>query len=275
MGADSSQVREELPGWVPEDVDVTAPNAARMYDYMLGGYHNFAVDREYVERLELAFPGTRPVVYANRAFLGRAIRWLASVGIRQFLDLGSGIPTLGNVHEIAEEVASNARVMYVDIDPVAVAHARSMLPENQRVGVLQADLRRPAEIMDHPDVVKLLNFSEPTAVVLSSVLPFISDDDDPRGIITQFRDVLVSGSYIVVSHATQVAELTEAQESARRLYQRTPTPGQFRSREQVAQLLTGLDLVEPGIVPVADWRPDPGEGAKPLPVSLAAVARKP
>jgi len=246
-----------------------------MYDHLLGGYHNFAVDREYVERLELTFPGTRPAVYANRAFLGRAIRWLVSVGIRQFLDIGSGIPTLGNVHEIVEEVAPSGRVMYVDIDPVAVAHARSMLLKNQRVGVLQADLHRPAEILGHPDVVELLDFSEPTAVVLSSVLHFISDDDDPRGIITQFRDALVSGSYIVVSHGTQIAELAEAQESTRRLYQRTPTPANFRSREQVAQLLTGLDLVEPGIVPVADWRPDPDEGAKPLPVLLAAVARMP
>jgi S-adenosyl methyltransferase len=275
LGADSGEVPAELPDWVPEGVDVTVPNAARMYDYMLGGYHNFAVDRDYVERLELTFPGTKPVVYANRAFLGRAIRWLTGAGIRQFLDIGSGIPTLGNVHEIAERAAPDVRVMYVDIDPVAVAHARAMLSGNPRVGVLQADLRHPTEIVNHPDVVSLLNFSKPMAVVLSAVLPFISDDDDPYRIVAQLRDAVVSGSYIVVSHATRIAELTEAQESARHIYQRTPTPGQFRSREQLMQLLAGLDLVEPGIVPVADWRPDPGEDAEPLPVSLAAVARKP
>jgi len=261
---------------VPEGIDVTVPNAARMYDYILGGYHNFAVDRESIEELERVFPGIRRGSQENRAFLGRAIRWLVGSGIRQFLDIGSGIPTLGNVHEIAEQGAPDVRVMYVDIDPIAVAHTRAILAGNQRAGALQADLRRPMDIVDHPDVTAVLDFSEPVAVVLSSVLHFIPDDDDPFLIVTQLRDAVVAGSYIVVSHVAPVAEQAEGLEGARQVFRRTPTPAHYRTKEQLAQMLAGLELVEPGIVPVTEWRPDPSEDAiEPWPSVLAAVARKP
>jgi len=266
----------ELPDWVPEGIDVTVPNAARMYDYLLGGYHNFPVDREYSERIEQVVPNARQGACINRAFLGRVAEWLVGErGIRQFLDIGSGIPTAGNVHEIAEEAAPGARVMYVDIDPVAVAHTRAILSGNTRVGVVQMDLRCPMDITDHPDVTDLLDFSEPVAVMLVSVLHFISDDDDPYGIIAQLLDAVVAGSYIALAHGTTVPELAEVLEASKQLYQRTPTPVYLRSREEIARLLTGLDIVEPGIVPITDWRPYPGADASESWLSmLAAVGRK-
>jgi hypothetical protein len=264
-----------LPAWVPEGVDVTVPNAARMYDCALGGYHNFAVDREAVARVEQTFPGAGLIAHANRRFLGRAVRWLAGAGVRQFLDIGSGIPTLGNVHEIAAGVAPGSRVMYVDIDPVAVAHSRAILADHSRVGVLQADLRRPVDIVSHPAVTELLDFSQPVAVVLSAVLHFISDEDDPPSILAALGDAMVADSYVVLSHGTPEPETADDLDSLRQIYRRTPTPLHLRTRQQLAQLLTGFDLVPPGIVPITDWRPEMDEGEEEHPSVLAAVGRKP
>ena len=273
-GGDEREV--ELSDWVPEGVDITVPNVARMYDYMLGGCHNFRVDREAVKRVDQVFPNARRGAYVNRAFLRRVVGWLVGAGgIRQFLDIGSGIPTAGNLHEIAEWAAPGVRVMYVDIDPVAVAHTRAMLAGHPRVGVVQADLRHPAEITNHPEVVGLLDFSEPVAVVLVSVLHFIPDDDDPYRIVAQLRDAVAAGSYIALAHGTKVPELAEALEASKQIYQRTPTPAYPRSRKEIARLLIGLDLVEPGIVPITDWHPDPNETGEPWLSVLTAVARKP
>lgn len=268
-----------LPEWMPEGIDVTVPSVARMYDYMLGGHHNFQVDRTYAEQVEQVFPGTRQAVYAHRAFLGRVVRWLIGAGIRQFLDIGSGIPTIGNVHEIAQKAAPGARVMYVDIDPVAAAHARVMLAENPQAGALEADLRRPMDIVNHPEVTDLLDFSRPVAVLLLAVMHFIPDVDDPLSVIAQLRDSLVAGSYIAMSHVTMTADQTEALakglEAARQVTQRTSTPIYYRTHEQVARMLAGLELVEPGIVTIDNWHPDPAEGPlKPWPGLLAAVGRK-
>ena len=265
-----------LPSWVPDGVDITVPNIARAYDFMLGGYHNFAADRKYAEQAEQILPGTMESVYAHRAFLGRIVRWLVNAGIRQFLDIGSGIPTVGNVHEIAEQAKPGVRVMYVDIDPVVVAHTRAILAGNSLAGVLQADLRRPRDILEHPDLKGLLDFSQPIAVLLLAVLHVVADADDPYGIVAQLRDAIVDGSYIAISHATWVAELAEAFESVLRLSKQTSTPGLFRSREEVTRLFAGLDIIEPGLVPVTDWHPDPHEGAhKNWPGLLGGVGRKP
>ena len=264
-----------LPDWVPEGVDVTVPNAARMYDYALGGYHNFAADREAVARVEQTFPGAGLIAHANRRFLGRAVRWLTGVGIRQFLDIGSGIPTLGNVHEIAEQAAPQSRVMYVDIDPVAVAHSRAILAGHPRVDVLRADLRQPASIVSDPAVTELLDFVEPVAVVLSAVVHFIPDDDDPLAILAELRDAIVAGSYIVLSHGTPAPVLASDLDSLRQVYRQTPTPLHMRTQEQLAQLLTELDLVQPGIVPISDWRPEVDEYEEQQPAMLAAVGHKP
>jgi hypothetical protein len=264
----------ELPGWVPDGVEVTVPNAARMYDYALGGYHNFAVDREFVERAEGLMPGAIASAHANRAFVRRAVRWLVGVGVRQFLDIGSGIPTLGNVHEVAQRMAPESRVIYVDIDPVAVAHSGAILADNPGATVVRADLRRPAQILYHPDVLGFLDFSQPVAVLLNAVLHFVSDDDDPGGILTQVRDVLVSGSHLTISHGTPLPQRASEQESVRQLYHSTPTSVRLRTREQLARLLAGWELVEPGVVTVSEWHPDSEEGDDPpQPAILAAVAR--
>lgn len=256
---------------------MTVPSVARAYDYMLGGFHNFAVDREYAKRVEQILPGAKQGGFANRAFLGRAVRWLAGAGIRQFLDIGSGIPTMGNVHEIAEKAAPRTRVMYVDIDPVAVAHTQAILATNPRVAVLQADLRRPLDIVNHPDVTSLLDFSEPVAVVLSAVLHTIVDADDPYRIVAQLRDAVAPGSYIVISHVTWVAELADEFKAIQQLGKRTPTSGQIRSPEEVARLFAGLDIIEPGIVSVTDWRPDPetADHEKNWPGLIGGIGRKP
>jgi SAM-dependent methyltransferase len=267
----------ERPDWVPEGLDVTVPNAARVYDYALGGYHNFAVDRAFWQQTQAAMPGARLAAQANRAFLGRAVRWLVAAGIRQFLDIGSGIPTLGNAHEVAQDAAPEAKVMYVDIDPIAVEHSRAILADNPRAGVIEGDLRRPEKILYHPDVVDLLDFAQPVAVLLISVLPFISEEDSPERIMRQISDALVSGSYVALSHVRPdiSEEGRNAQEAARKLYERTPTPVQLRTRERVLQLLGDLEPVEPGVVPVTDWHPDPDEvDDPPLPLLLGAVARK-
>lgn len=265
-----------MPDWVPEGVEVTVPNAARMYDYALGGYHNFAVDREFVERAEKLMPGAILLGHVNRAFVRRVVRWLIDAGIRQFLDIGSGIPTLGNVHEIAQAAAPDSRVIYVDIDPVAVAHSRAILRDNPKVGVIQADLRRPADILYHPDVVQLLDFAQPVAVLLNAVLHFVSDDDDPAGILTQITDALVRGSYLTMTHGTLITERVAGQQGVQQLYQQTPTSVHYRTAEQLKELMAGLDIVAPGVVSVTDWHPDPEEADDPPQQGiLAAVGRKP
>jgi hypothetical protein len=266
----------DQPDWVPEGLDVTVPNAARVYDCALGGYHNFAVDREFKDLAEQAWPGISQLAYANRAYLGRAVQWLVESGVRQFLDIGSGIPTLGNVHEVAQEIAPESRVMYVDIDPVAVSHSRAILADNPYAGAIQGDLRRPEDILYHPQVLELLDFSRPVAVLMIAVLHFISDDADPAGIVAKIKEPLVSGSYLAISHGTRTDQDSGQQEQVRRLYNRTPTPFFVRTAEQVTGLLAGLDLVDPGVVAVTDWRPDPEEADDPpQPAALGVVARKP
>jgi len=264
-----------LPEWVPDGVDITVPNAARVYDYALGGYHNFAVDRTFMDQAEVAWPGLRLLAHANRAYLGRAVQWLVGAGIRQFLDIGSGIPTLGNVHEVAHHAAADSRVVYVDIDPVAVSHSQVMLAGNPRARAILGDLRRPHEIVAHPDVADLLDFSQPVAVLMIAVLHFVPDEDDPAGIVRGVDEALVSGSYLAISHGTHAVVNPQEQETVRKLYERTPTPVRLRSKEQVADLLAGFEVVEPGIVPVTDWHPDPDEADDPpQPSVLGAVARK-
>jgi SAM-dependent methyltransferase len=268
----------EIPAWVPEGVDVTRPDAARVYDYALGGVHNFAVDREFWDRAELALPGVRDLARANRAFLGRAVRELADAGVTQFLDIGSGIPTLGNVHEVAQDANPDARVVYVDIDPVAVQQSRALLTGNPLARVIEGDLRRPEGILYHPDVLGLLDFAQPVAVLAVAVLPFVPDSADPAAIISRITDELVSGSYLVVSHLgpEDTPEGRNHQEAALRLYERTPTPVTIRSPARLAALIDDrFDIVAPGMVSATDWRPDPDESDDPpQPTALVLVARK-
>lgn len=268
----------ESYGWVPEGVDVTVPDASRVYDYALGGVHNFEVDREFWHRAEKMFPDARLVARTNRAFLGRAVRWLAARGVRQFLDIGSGIPTLGNVHEVAQDADPQARVMYVDIDPIAVQQSRSLLAANPYARVIEGDLRKPDSILYHPDVLDLFDFTEPVAVLTVAVLHFVPDDADPAGILRRLGEPLGAGSHLVISHLgpDTSPEGRAAQERARQLYERTPTPVVIRTAGEVAALLGDtFELIEPGVVPANEWHPDPDESDDPQqPTALVAVAKK-
>jgi SAM-dependent methyltransferase len=199
------------------------------------------------------------------------VRHLAGAGIRQFLDIGSGIPTVGNVHEVAQAVAPQTRVVYVDIDPVTVAHSERMLARDPLTTVIEGDLRQPDGILDHPGVRGFLDLGQPVAVLLVAVLHFIDDADDPAGIVARLRRRLAPGSYVALSHGTQVpAGQERSQQDVRELYRRTPTPFVLRTPDQVAGLLAGMDLVEPGVVPATDWRPDPDDDAELPPQPLLA-----
>lgn len=248
----------ERPTWAPPEVELTQPSPARIYDYMLGGSHHVKADREIAEQLLTVRPEIGPTALANRDFMRRAVQYLVSVGIRQFLDLGSGIPTVGNVHEIAQRAAPDARIQYVDIDPVAVAHSQAMLATNDRAGVLRADLRDPVAVMSDPQVTALIDFSRPVAVLLVAVLHFIPDEESPGAIIAKIRDALAPGSYLVISQvAMPEEELSENERETMATYQRTTSPLGLRSREAIAAFFEGFELVEPGLVPFAQWRPDP------------------
>jgi S-adenosyl methyltransferase len=240
-----------------DDVDGEKPNIARMYDYFLGGSHNFAADREAAERAAAALPRIRPLLRHNRAFLGRCVRALLAEGVDQFLDLGSGIPTVGNVHQVAQALNPGAKVAYVDFDAVAVAHSRHLLDANPNATAVQADLREPATILDDPGITKLLDFNRPVAVLLVSVLHFVPDGDDPPGIVAAYRDRLAQGSYLAISHAWLEDLPPQAGDvnAFSKVYAQTGSPLTYRTREQITALFDGTDLLDPGVVPVPQWRP--------------------
>jgi hypothetical protein len=232
-----------------------------VYDYYLGGSHNFPVDRQLAERAIALLPELPEMMYANRAFLRRSVRYLVKQGITQILDLGSGIPTEGNVHEVVQVASNEARVVYVDIDPVAVMHSRDILAGNQRADIVQADLRDVAAILDDPRAKRLIDPTQPLGVLMVAVLHFIPDAADPANIIDQYRKMMVPGSYLVVSHASRKDRADRADRASREdrtveLYRRTATPFTLRSRQQVEALLDGFDLVPPGMVYPPLWRPD-------------------
>ncbi|AEV81881.1 hypothetical protein ACWT_0867 [Actinoplanes sp. SE50] len=266
--------------WVPEGADITVPNASRVYDYALGGMHNFAVDREFWHHVQDSFPEAHLVAQANRAYLGRAVRWLVEErGVTQFLDIGSGIPTLGNVHEVAQEADPDARVVYVDIDPIAVEQSRSLLRDNPNAHAIRGDLCDPDTIVWHDQVISFLDFSRPIAVLMVAVLHFVPDEADPRSLISRIGAALMPGSFLVLSHAGP--EVTEdglrRQEIARKLYEKTPTPLVIRDREQLLGLLDeSFEVLEPGVVAADQWRPDPEQAAQipPQPTALVVVARR-
>jgi hypothetical protein len=278
--ADKEHGVQQLPDWVPEGVEMTVPNAARIYDYLLGGFHNFAVDREVVDRMRAVAPGIIAVGLANRGFVARSVRWLTeTAGIRQFLDIGSGIPTLGNVHEIAQGIAPDARVVYVDIDPVAVAHGRVILANDPHTQTIRADVTKPQEILANPEVNELLDFARPVAVLLNAVLHFVPDEADPAGIVAQLRAAMVRGSYLTITHGSETNRPpTEGEDEVREIYDsRTPTSLHSRTPAELLAFVDGMALVEPGLVEVGDWRPEPDNDTPvdpELPTMLAVVARE-
>ncbi|MGH3588931.1 MAG: SAM-dependent methyltransferase [Pseudonocardia sp.] len=245
----------ERPGWAPEEIDLDRPSAARVYDYFLGGAHNFAVDRELAEAIAAMTPNIGDTMRANRAFLRRAVRFLAGAGITQFLDLGSGIPTVGNVHEIARQANPAARVVYVDVDPIAVTHSRAILADDPQTTAIHGDIRDVDAVLSAPGTRRLLDLDRPVAVLLLGVLHFVPDSDDPAGIVGRLRDAIGPGSYLAlvnVTHEDQPPEVIEAQ----KLAGRTGTPIHLRSRAELLAQFAGLSLVEPGLVHLPLWRPD-------------------
>jgi SAM-dependent methyltransferase len=250
-----------MPDTLPESVALNpaVPNVARMYDYMLGGKENYASDRSAVEKLAEMAPQAPLNARQNRAFLGRAVRFVVGQGVTQFLDVGAGLPTQENVHEVAQAIAPGARTVYVDNDPVVLSHARALLGDEATTRVVAGDLREPAAILSDPQVRGLLDFEVPVCVLLVAVLHFVADADDPAAIVSAFRDAVAPGSYLIVSHATM--DGAPAREAARTadaqgVYDQATAPLIMRDPPQVSELLAGFSLVEPGLVHVTDWRPD-------------------
>jgi SAM-dependent methyltransferase len=248
------------PDWVPPGVDTKRANIARVYDYWLGGTHNFLADQDLARQITAVEPNMRDMARANRAFIGRAVRYLAAAGVRQFLDIGSGIPTEGNVHEVAQQAAPGARVVYVDADPVAIAHSRALLTGHPDAGIVAADLREPEQILAHPVTRELIDFSQPTGLLLVQVLHFLGDAEDPWAIVARLRDALDPGSHLVLGHATDESRPATAH-AAERVYNRSVTTGaHVRSRADIGRFFDGFTLLDPGLVYIPQWRPDsPGD----------------
>jgi SAM-dependent methyltransferase len=241
--------------WASGDVDIDRPSIARMYDYYLGGSHNFTSDRQVARRVIELWPELPVILQANRAFLRRAVRYLVKAGITQFLDIGSGIPTEGNVHEVAQAASPETRVVYVDIDPVAVAHSRAILTGNPHAEIVQADLRDVAAILDDPRARQLIDPTQPIGVLMVAILHFVPDEADPANIVAQYRNMMAPGSYLVVSHATHGGQPNRFKPITE-LYQDTTAPFTMRSRVEIEALLDGFDLVPPGLVFMPQWHPD-------------------
>ncbi|MET8704122.1 SAM-dependent methyltransferase [Kitasatospora sp. NPDC004723] len=259
------------PNWVPEGTDLDKPNAARVYDYYLGGSHNFEVDREMARKAIALWPELPQIMRSNRAFLRRAVQFAAERGIGRFLDIGSGIPTFNSVHEIARAIRPEAQVVYVDRDPVAVAHSRLLLEDDPGSSVVQADLRDVEDLMSRPEVTALLAAGEPVAVLLVAVMHFVEDAEDPWKLVAVIRDALPPGSALVLSHASLESRPDQA-EDHQRLYRMTPTPLTMRTREQIAAMFEGFELVEPGIVHLPQWRPEQPGTVGEHPERIAGVA---
>lgn len=232
------------------------PNPARMYDYYLGGYHNFAIDREAADAAIAIWPELPLVIQANRAFLRRAVRFLVSQGIEQFLDIGSGIPTIGNVHEIAQQLNPAVRVVYADTDPIAVAHSEFLVRDDPRVAVVQQDVAQAEQLLGQPEVRALLDSGKPVAVLMCAVLHFVVDDQKAESVSRTIRDALTPGSYVAISHASAEGVPPEIHEQMTRLYKKTSSPLVGRTRVQISRFFGDLDLVEPGVVHVPLWKPE-------------------
>jgi hypothetical protein len=262
----------------PRGVDITRPSIARVYDYLLGGKDNFTSDRVVGDKIKTALPEVRLGVRAQRMVLGRAIRYLVGeAGIRQLIDIGSGLPTAGNVHEVAQDLAPETRVVYVDNDPIVLAHARALLAGSVGVAVLDRDLVHPEKLLDAPALRAAIDFDQPIGLLLCGIVHYISDEEDPAGIIARLVAPLPSGSHVFLHHLVEAG--TPGEKAAEAAMRQGMGRGYFRTPDQVRDLLTGLDLVEPGLVHVPEWRPDGSEDSADehpvLRLAVAAVGRKP
>ncbi|MET8024685.1 SAM-dependent methyltransferase [Streptomyces avermitilis] len=262
-------------GAQPLKIDTSKPHPARMYDYFLGGKDNYEVDRQAAEQFIKVAPEVRAGVRANRRFMHRAVRHVvAEGGVRQILDVGTGLPTEPNVHQIARAIAPETRVVYVDNDPIVSTHSMALMDDATDTSVILADLRDPRALLDHPDVRKAIDFDQPVALLLVAVVHFVSDSEDPGGIVATLRDALPTGSYLVLSHATgDIHE--DRREDAASVYKAATASLNLRPHARVLDFFGDFTLVEPGLVPVPDWRPDepPKHNAPPIGI-YGGVARR-
>ncbi|HXC85386.1 MAG TPA: SAM-dependent methyltransferase [Trebonia sp.] len=263
------------PSYVPPDVDTSKPSVARVYDAILGGKDNFAADREVAAEAVNAMGDGGSGARLNRAALGRAVRFMAGQGVAQFLDLGSGLPTVQNTHEIAQAADPAAQVVYVDNDPSAYLHARALLADDASTTVVLADIREPDTLLAMPGVTRFIDFSRPVGLILNAVIHHVLDEEDPYGIVERYKEVLAPDSYMQLTHFSDSSPQAMANEQVLR---QSLGRGQTRSREQIARFFDGLDLVEPGLVYLPQWRPDEpvslplDPGGK---LMLVGVGRKP
>ncbi|MFJ6573713.1 SAM-dependent methyltransferase [Streptomyces sp. NPDC091292] len=253
-------------------MDTSKPHPARVYDYLLGGKDNYPVDQAAGEALVAAAPEARIGVRANRAFMERAVRFAVGSGVRQILDVGTGLPTSPNIHEVAQRLAPDVRVAYVDNDPIVKVHGDALLSQSGTTNIILADLRRPQDILDHPDVRRLIDFDQPVALFLVAILHFVTDEEGPGRIVATLRDALPAGSLLVLSHATaDFADRSDAQA----VYNKASATLNLRERAEIERFFDGFDLIEPGLAQAPFWRPDgpPPPGSREIGF-YAGVARK-
>ncbi len=242
---------------------MTRPSVARVYDFYLGGSHNFASDRAFAHEVLQVYPELTTITWDNRDFLRRVVLYLCALGIDQFLDLGSGIPTAGNVHEVAHTVNPQTRVVYVDHDPVAVAHSRELLNGKDRAVVIHEDLREPGRVLQSASALGGLDLSRPVAVLFVSVLHFVGDEFGPTELVAEYMEATAPGSYVALSHARSDGQRDAAATEQVYNRSRSPNPMRFRSSAEIKALFGDLTVIDPGVVHIPRWRPEPGEDADP------------
>jgi hypothetical protein len=263
------------PGHEPPEIDTSKPSVARVYDAILGGKDNFAADRAVAEMAHKAFPDGGRAAHINREMLGRAVRYMAAQGVNQFLDLGSGLPTVQNTHQIAQAASPTARVVYVDNDPIVLAHGRALLADNASTIVVTADLREPDKVWSAPEIAGFLDLTHPVGLILNAVIHHVLNEEDPYAIISRYKELLAPGSYLLLTHFSNSSAEARALEQ---ILLRTLGRGQLRDADEIARFFDGLDIVEPGIGYLPHWHPDQPAPAR-LGISellyVGALGRKP
>lgn len=249
--------------WVPPTIDTSVPHPARMYDYYLGGSHNLAADRELAHAFLQVVPEMPQIARAQHATMLRMVKYLARAGVRQYLDLGAGIPAADTVHDVARAHVADPRVVYVDRDPVAVSVSRAILSEVPHTVVLRADMRDPRTVINHRELRGVLDFRQPVALLMSAVLHSVPDDEDPEGIVAAYRDATVPGSYLAVTHATDDYRPDLVERTAA-IYRHAGYRFTYRPKERIEKFFDGYELIAPGLVDVINWRPDPSPTPDPF-----------
>lgn len=262
--------------WIPESIDIGRPSTARMYDYLLGGGHNLEADRVLVDKVLATMPEMRRFAIMNRSFLRRAVLFMIDNGVRQFLDLGSGIPTVGNVHEIAQKADPECRVVYVDVEPVAVAHSMLILDDNDHAVMVQADITEPDMVLFAPETQRTLDFSQPIGLLAVTIGHHVGPERDPVGVFTRYRDAVVPGSHLAITHTSSDFASTRNEE-ANEMVKRSQINIFPRCRSEILEFFKGFELIEPGLVGTSQWHPDRPEDAAKDPAEdgmYAGVGRK-